>query len=1538
MSAVPTRLVGGRYRLEVPLGQGNEGAVWRAVDAAQGDAPCAVKMLARPLRAAEGVAWMRIEHPRVVRTRDVGGSSTEAWVVMDLVEGDPLVAAMGADAVARAARDAADGLCAVHAVGLVHGDVKPANILVGPAGATLVDLGVAGPAGSSALVDGTPAYLAPEAFAGDRSAATDLYALGVTLFEAFGGGHPFVADASDARSLLVAAARPTPLRADALACVPEALRSLVGSLVAWDPADRPASAAAFVHRWTRALGAPVGALLDLDAVPASPRWRGDARDPARLRALLGDALAGRGAVLRITGPEGSGRRRLVEDTVRALRIERAALDAPVSRVDGPPCPHAGPTIFVLWDASPAVVAEVTAAVARARRYGLDAPAAVVVTSAPGVSIEGVAEFAMRPLDDRCLGALLEDLHGAPVAAAVLARWRGATGSWAGTVVRTARELGASAIAEFRGSPTLRPAHVAPGGDGAGRVLALLCAAGASLPLAALDLADQEVANALAQRGLVHVSRGLVRSTASAAVGSTGEADALRRVADRLRELRTAAAAEAGLRVSAGDTDGAWAAAEVFATDETEEPAARLALIEDLASTAPAPARVRAARLALRVRGGHTLAAADLDDAPDDSTRTLLEGEALLRAGAAAPLDAWLARVRSGTSEVAASVVGLRAAYDRGEVPTETEVAAVSSAGAPLLEARRCEIGALAAVARREMEAARRWLARWDSLPSSVGIAASRREGVGGLVAQADGDLSAARSAYARAWELASRDGDARAAAAWLMNLGAVGLERGDLGEARGALRRAAAMFGAAGSTAAAGRAVANLASLSVWIGERDDAAALLAVARQDAEAGNDPLTARWTDAIERELSSFDATSELPGAALRALGAGALAADADARWVLGAVRAGAEEAALRGLPPAADGDGPLTELARWACAVRFHPRRGSVEAAEARARRAVESDPSVEHELLLLACTEEAAEAAGDIARADVLRTRRRDRVDTLARSLPEALRPAFVAAHGPRVASRRPEASSAASVVDARWRWMLAVLQRLLEEPRLPALLDRVMDAVIELTGASRGLLLLRERDGTLRVRNARNLGARDLADPEAAVSRTIAERVAREGSALVTVDAATDGRIDGARSVVGLRLRSVLAVPLRVRGEVLGTLYVDDRLRAGAFDERAVELAQAFADAAALAIDHARSRAALRTSLRRSEQLAEELERSVAQQRAELETARAAAGDRATRGRYGALVGRGDAMRAMLALVDRVAPTAMPVLLQGESGTGKELVARAVHENSPRAARAFVAENCGAIPETLLESTLFGHVRGAFTGADRPRAGLFEAADGGTLFLDEIGEMSASMQSRLLRVLQDGEVRPVGGDKTRRVDVRVIAATHRDLQDMVARGLFREDLYYRLAVLVVRVPALRDRREDVPELVAHFLRESARPSAGVDRAALAALSSAPWPGNVRQLRNEVLRAVVLSEDTIRPEHLTVAIAAGARPRTDAAPGSDLRNAVEDVERTMVVQALAAHGGNQTRAAKALGLSRFGLQKKLRRLGITARPTAAREG
>ncbi len=296
--------------------------------------------------------------------------------------------------------------------------------------------------------------------------------------------------------------------------------------------------------------------------------------------------------------------------------------------------------------------------------------------------------------------------------------------------------------------------------------------------------------------------------------------------------------------------------------------------------------------------------------------------------------------------------------------------------------------------------------------------------------------------------------------------------------------------------------------------------------------------------------------------------------------------------------------------------------------------------------------------------------------------------------------------------------------------------------------------------------------------------------------------------------------------------------------------------------------------------------------------------------------------------MKKALTLVAKVAAADLPVLIRGESGTGKELVARAIHTGSPRRDGPYVSENCGAIPDSLLESALFGHERGAFTGAHAARIGLFEAADGGTLFLDEVGEMSAPMQAKLLRVVQDGEVRRLGSESARHVDVRLVAATHRDLERWVAEGRFREDLYYRIAVVTVPLPPLRERPEDIAPLVATLLARHTETPPRVTAAAMARLQSEPWPGNVRQLENELRRALVLCDAVIDVEHLTVEPSTTSA-RTTARAGFDLKGQVADLERELLERALERTEGNVTQAAKLLGLSRYGLQKMMKRLEVT---------
>jgi two-component system, NtrC family, response regulator AtoC len=324
----------------------------------------------------------------------------------------------------------------------------------------------------------------------------------------------------------------------------------------------------------------------------------------------------------------------------------------------------------------------------------------------------------------------------------------------------------------------------------------------------------------------------------------------------------------------------------------------------------------------------------------------------------------------------------------------------------------------------------------------------------------------------------------------------------------------------------------------------------------------------------------------------------------------------------------------------------------------------------------------------------------------------------------------------------------------------------------------------------------------------------------------------------------------------------------------------------------------------------------------------------RRAHGELTNRLAYGSMIGESPAMQQMRATIDKVAQSDATVLITGESGTGKELVARALHFAGRRASGAFIPVNCGALVGTLLDSELFGHVRGAFTGADTSKRGLFVAADGGTLFLDEIGELPLDLQPKLLRALQDGEVKPVGGTTAIRVDARVIAATNRTLQDRIAAAAFREDLFYRLAVITIEVPRLRDRPGDIPLLARHFAEQAAlraeRTRLSFTDAALAHLAAQPWPGNVRELENTIERAVILATGDV----IDVIDVAGPRPATPATSfatfSGDHVPTLDELERSHILKVLELCEGQKTKAAQMLGINRTTLWKKLRQYGLEA--------
>ncbi|HKO22090.1 MAG TPA: sigma-54-dependent Fis family transcriptional regulator, partial [Candidatus Eisenbacteria bacterium] len=360
-------------------------------------------------------------------------------------------------------------------------------------------------------------------------------------------------------------------------------------------------------------------------------------------------------------------------------------------------------------------------------------------------------------------------------------------------------------------------------------------------------------------------------------------------------------------------------------------------------------------------------------------------------------------------------------------------------------------------------------------------------------------------------------------------------------------------------------------------------------------------------------------------------------------------------------------------------------------------------------------------------------------------------------------------------------------------------------------------------------------------------------------------------------------------------------------------FTPEDIAILEGFAAQVAVALENARQHEELKDSKNRLEMENLNLRRALKEE-----------------SRYGLLVGRSPKMIRVIELMEKVIPTQVSVLIQGETGTGKELIARAIHLNGPRREKNFMAVNCGALPESLLESELFGYRKGAFTGASEDRIGLFEAADGGTLFLDEVGEMPATLQVKLLRVLQDSQIRRVGDTVSRRVDFRLIAATNRDLKTEVEAGRFRQDLFYRLNVVPISLPPLRERGEDTLLLAQHFLeffsKQQTKPVRGLNAEARELLLRHPWPGNVRELENAMARAVALADEGGAIEPLLFGLGAPVTRRWDGQ--HTLRETLDAVEAETIREALRQCESNVSRAARALGVSRQHLHNRMNAHGI----------
>ncbi|MBN1655316.1 MAG: sigma 54-interacting transcriptional regulator [Deltaproteobacteria bacterium] len=1599
-----SELLAGRYEFRKELGRGASGRVILVTDTGESNALRAVKVV-QP-EHGDRLSWefsllADIAHPNLARVyellrieKPVVGFEITAGTVA-LVE--QFAPGRSADKVARdkpsrsrdllrfvlwVAESVGRALSAIHAQGLLHGDIKPGNIIVSEEqnSCILIDLGLAQPAGAYRGLSGTPGFMAPETWLGESSSASDIYALGTTLYHLLQSvPEPITTESMSPSEYLEKALGVGSERFDFANWTPPALERLVRRMLVADPAERPSSAREIAARFSAIYNelfpehgsGRVGAGADDVATPRERAmaarhlpFEGHGSALTRLGEVLCDFGGDSSRLIEVIGPAGSGRSRLVREAVRRIQASRVtardvvpsyrrALEMPKEPIEEHAIVHFERADELDLEAARSLLR--TAAVSGKR-------VSVILERRHAVG-EAIARIELKPIAtseiERLLNAALqtEAVSPALVEAAV-----SASGGLSGRLCRILIQGLSEGMDMSRPENLLDLAYTQDSGreripESARPLTQLLACAGGSLPMRVVANSLQEpsrVARALQSllaSGLVSESHsGRIALRPDLVAGEAGFS-APAQLIERLLTFALEAENRGFLHAALGNVNRAYQAftqaiAESRARGDPEK-AARLAeqAIKRLSSqVADAHSLFLARADALRACGRYDLALQTLSD--QDSAAAKLQRAELYRlkgeldsAQAEAEAARQAAQVDSSL-EPQVRAVSARIALDRNQLDAAERIAG-GVVGNDRARVRSLEVMALVSLYRGERARSAEQAAQALALIQQLADPAleSRIMSVLASIASSQGEFQLAAQRFARAFELAERSGEFHAAASSLINLGLSRLDCAELGPAIMALNEGARRLARLGREADLARALYNLGNAAYLVGDDDLALGAVQQARRSAAIERDP----WVDAYARLLETevFARRGELDklrerlveSPAFERLGfrdRAVIEARVSSLWLC----VGDPQAARTGLERAVDAlQNDRSDAAEIECAIaeagvalyfsESHRAHGAAE----KAYQIAQHHGAFEARLNATAIAVRAAEAAGRGAVASARSAELRSLLDFAVRGLTPTQRAQFRTVERYRRALEAMPKSSEFALhrqTDERWRKLASLAKRLTPEAGIGRLYEIVLDAAIELSGAERGFVVLRGREGEKLIKAARGIDRSDIERADNAFSRSIVARVIDQARPLATVDALSDERLHAAASVHALRLRSVLAVPLRLQAQVAGAIYLDDPLRPFAFSDQEIALLTDLAELAAIALDGAERLRAERRAARRLEAMRKRLARTVESQAVELASLRS----RSLEGASGfpGIIGDSPSMRRVLQTVQRVAKSDLSVLILGESGTGKELIARAIHDLGARAKAPFISENCSAIPEQLLESALFGHVRGAFTGADRRRLGLFEIADGGTLFLDEIGDMSLGMQSRLLRALEEGQVRPVGGERTRRIDVRVLAATHRKLERMVADKSFRDDLYYRLAVVSIVIPPLRDRSEDIPALVAYFIAKHAKQRAvGIDRRALDYLSRRSWPGNVRQLENAIRRALVLSDEVIREEHLVDS----SDPTSDRQVGEfDLKAQMRNLETRLIRRALEAARGNQTQAARLLGLSRYGLQKMLKRIDM----------